>query len=117
MNTTHQIQLAVDFQQQYPCDKYHVYILNELSGNEAALQSLSSILRASLMCGDSKINPEIGAIAIPKQIFGRMLYQNNSSDAFPNRFAQYCSVDSIYAERVSSIVNGFVAGFRAKGGG
>ena len=113
MHSTPRIQATLDFQKEYPHDKYHVYILSELAGDKRALESLSNILKTCIMCGDSKINSEIGAIAIPIQKFGRMLYQNDSSDAFPNRYMSYCSVDSIYAERVSSIVNGFMAGFKA----
>jgi len=69
------------------------------------------------MCGESKINETIGAIAVPKQLFGRTLYTDESSESFPNRIKPYCSVDSIYSDRVGSIVNGFLTGFRAKCGG
>ena len=69
------------------------------------------------MCGESKINSEIGAIAVPIQKFGRKLYTNESSEARPNSFKVYTSVDTVYADKVGVIVNGFLAGFRVKGGG
>ena len=107
------IQLSLDFRKQYPHDKYHLYILNELIGKKHALEALADILRISLFCGDSQIDDTIGAIAIPRQIFARNLYTDESCDAYPKRLKLYCSVDTIYSDRVHSIVNGFLAGFKA----
>lgn len=113
MHTTPHIQAILDFQKEYPHDKYHIYVLSKLAGDKRALESLSSILKTCIMCGDSKINSEIGAIAIPIQKFGRKLYTDESSEARPNSFKVYSSIDTVQSDKVGHIINGFMAGFKA----
>ena len=113
MNLQEHIARVLDFQSLHPHTDYHFYVLRELVGNGLALKALSEALRISLMCGHSKFSEEIGAIAIPKQKFGRTLYIDESCEARPNSFKVYSSVDTVYADRVSAIVNGFIAGFNA----